>query len=150
MSQNTVHQVASYLNTFRKPNPVGYSTSDFTSDVYSVLPKSAKRKIRDTKKELGKKASGLVESGQDKVVSLVDRGIDYKEPAAQGVQSQVASEGAGVTESEIQAIVQAQEDAEAQKAKDEEQASNEKARNIAIASVATIGGLVAIYLIFKR
>jgi len=116
------------------------------ADVHSVLPRSAKRKIKRTKKKLKKKASKLVQSGQDKVISLVDSAVDYKEPTAQDAQSQVATEGVAVSEADIQA----QKDAEAQKAKDEEQASKNKARNIAIASVATIGGLAAVYFILKR
>jgi hypothetical protein len=146
MSENTVHQIASYLSSSRKPNPIGYSESDFVSDVHSVLPKSAKRKLKKTKKKIKNKASKLVQSGQDKVVSFVDSVVDYKEPRAQELQSQVASEGVAVSEADIQA----QKDAEAQKIKDEEQASKKKARNIAIASVATISGLTAIYLIFKK
>lgn len=146
MSQNKVHQIASYLSNSRKPNPIGYSASDFVSDVHSVLPKSAKRKLKKTKKKIKNKASKLVQSGQDKAVSLVDSVVDYKEPTAHELQSQVASDGVAVSEADIQA----QKDAEAQKIKDEEQASKKKARNIAIASVATISGLTAIYLIFKK
>ena len=146
MSENTVHQIASYLSNSRKPNPIGYSASDLMADVHSVLPRSAKRKIKRTKKKLKKKASKLAQSGRDKAISLVDNVVDYKEPTAQKVQSQVASEGVAVSE----ASIQAQKDAETKKIKEEEQASKKKARNIAIASVATIGGLTAIYFIFKK
>ena len=146
MSENTVHQIASYLSSSRKPNPIGYSAADFMTDVHSVLPRSAKRKIKRTKKKLKKKASELAQSGQDKVISLVDSAVDYKAPTAQEVKSQVATEGVVVSEADIQA----QKDAEAQRAKDEEKASKNKARNIALMSFATIGGVTALYFILKR
>jgi len=54
MSKSTVHQIARYLSNSRKPNPIGYSASDFVSDVHSVLPKSAKRKLKRLKKKAEK------------------------------------------------------------------------------------------------
>lgn len=146
MSQNTAHRIAIYLADQRVSNPLGYSASEFISDAQSVLPKRAKRKIRQVQQTVERKVSGVVDSGQRKVFDFVDNSIDYKAPTASDLMSQVASESTPLSEEELQA----QEDAEAQKEKDEEEASIKRARNVAIASIATVGGLVALYFVFKK
>ena len=142
MSQNTAHHISRFLLRNRRNPHLGYSASDFWSDVDSFIPKKTKRRAR---KKINKTVDSLVRSGTDKALSVVDSGIDYKKPTKQQITSLVASDEAVLSEEEIAA----QKAEDEKKAREKEEASKKNARKIALYTLGGIGGLTALYFFMR-
>jgi hypothetical protein len=151
MSNSAVHHIARFLmETRTNPSNLGYSASDFWSDVEDVIPKSTKKKARRAVKSaqsaVEAKLDATIDKGADKAFSYADKYTGYKEPSKDGSLTQTASEDALVDPAQIEADKKAAAEAE----KQAKEAERKKYQMIALTSVATVGGLTVLYFILTR
>ena len=154
MSNSAVHHIAKFLmETRTNPSNLGYSASEFWSDVEDAIPKKAKKKakkkvkkvINTAKKAVNQQVDSALESTADKASSFIESKTGYKPPENSSAQTQVASDDV-IDEETLEANAKASEDAE----KAAYEAKRKKYQRIALTSALTVGGLTALYFVFKK